>query len=142
MKLLVALESSENDEAVVEPASALARDANAEVVLLNVVNPMTDAGHVVASNREEAVRQILSERRAYLEGIARRFEPAAGIRLEQLSHGEDIPGGIARVAREEQADVLVIATNRASGVRGLLLGSVAQHLLRLSPCPILVMRVD
>ena len=142
MKLLVALETSEHDDVIVAPANALAQAASAEVVLLNVVNPMTDAGHIVAANREEAVQQVLSERRVYLEEFARRFDPPASVRLEQLTHGEDIPGGIARVAREEQADVLVIATNRASGVRGMLLGSVAQHLLRVSPCPVLVVRVD
>jgi universal stress protein A len=142
MKLLLALEISEHDEVLVAPANALAQAASAEVVLLNVLNPMTDAGHVVADSREEAVRQVLGERRAYLDEFARRFEPTAGIRLEQLKHGEDIPGGLARVAREEQADVLIIATNRASGVRGMLLGSVAQHLLRVSPCPVLVVRVD
>jgi nucleotide-binding universal stress UspA family protein len=60
--------------------------------------------------------------------------------VEELRQGEEVPECIARVAREQQADILVIATNRAAGVRGLLLGSVAQALMRLSPCPILVVR--
>lgn len=142
MKLLVALQVSENDEAVIAPSVELGRASGADVVLLHVVNPMTDASDIVASNREEAVAQVVSDRQAYLDRFAAQYDPPAGTRVEQLQHGEDIPNGIARATREEQADILVLATNRASGVRGLILGSVAQHLLRLSPCPILVVRVD
>ncbi len=141
MKLLIALETSENDEAVVQPAAELARASAAEVVLLNVVNPLTDGASVVAPSRSEALVAVRAERTAHLERFQVQF-PGARVRIEDLKHGEDIPTAIARVATDEAADILVIATNRASGVRGLILGSVAQHLLRLSPCPLLVVRVD
>jgi len=141
MKLLIALETTENDAAVAGPVSELARASGAEVVMLNALNPLTDAAEVVAPNRAEALAAVRAERTAYLERFGERF-PGARTRVEELRHGEDVPTCIARVAREEAADILVIATNRASGVRGLILGSVAQHLLRLSPCPLLVVRVD
>lgn len=142
MKLVIALETSDNDAAVIRPALQLAQASSAEVVLLNVLNPLTDAASVVAPNRAEAVKQVDAERRAYLEQHAAHFSPPATTMVEQLHHGEDVPTCIARVAKDLQADILVLATNRASGVRGLILGSVAQHLLRVSPCPILVVRVD
>lgn len=142
MKLVIALETSDNDAAVIRPALELAQAADAEVVLLNVLNPLTDAASLVAPSRAEAVKQVDTERRAYLERYAGQFNPPASTRVEQLRHGEDVPTCIARIAGELEADILVLATNRASGVRGLILGSVAQHLLRLSPCPILVVRVD
>jgi nucleotide-binding universal stress UspA family protein len=142
MKLLVALQASDNDVAIIAPSGELARTVGADVTLLHVVNPMTDASNIVAFSRAEAMSQLVSERQAYLERFAAQYDPRAKTRVEQLAHGEDVPNGIARVAHEENADILVIATNRASGVRGLILGSVAQHLLRLSPCPILVVRVD
>lgn len=142
MKLLIALETSEHDEVVMQPAEELARSSGAEVVLLNVINPLTDGADVVAESRAEALQQVRAERLAHLERYAAHFQPAAGTRVVELEHGEDVPSCIARVAGDEQADILIIATNRASGMRGLILGSVAQHLLRLSPCPILVVRVD
>jgi len=141
MKLVIALETTENDEAVATPASNLARAAGAEVVLVNAVNPLTDAASVVAASRAEAIAQVRAERTEYLQRFAQHFEHAR-VRVEEVKHGDDIPTCIAQVASEEGADILVIATNRASGVRGLILGSVAQHLLRLSPCPMLVVRVD
>ena len=140
MKLLIAIQASEDERVVVEPASQLAEAADAEVILLNVVNPFTDAADVIADTRREALRIVVGRRQAYLEEFVGRFKLPARIRVEELRHGEDVPECIARVTREEQADILVIATNRASGVRGLLLGSVAQALMRLSPCPVLVVR--
>jgi len=143
MKLLVGIQTSESSDIVVLPTSKqLAEAASAEVVLLNVLNPMTDAADVVALTRAEAVEQVRAEREAYLQRLANDFDPPARVLVAEAAHGEDVPNAIARVAREEEADILVIATNRASGVRGLILGSVAQHLLRLSPCPILVVRLD
>lgn len=142
MKLLIALETSEHDEVMFGPAAQLARSAGADVVLLNVVNPIADAASIVAPTREEAVRTLVADRQVYLERYTLQFDPPATVLVEEAQHGEDVPECIARAAREQQADILVIATNRASGVRGLILGSVAQHLLRLSPCPILVVRVD
>src|SRR5262245_6446525 len=142
MRLLIALEASEDDEAVMPAVAQLARASSAELVLLNVVNPLADASDVVASTLDDAVAEVVAERRSYLERFAQHFEPPATTLVEELPHGEDLPECIARVAEEQKTDVLVIGTNRASGVRGLILGSVAQHLLRLSPCPILVVRVD
>jgi nucleotide-binding universal stress UspA family protein len=49
---------------------------------------------------------------------------------------------LARIAAEEGAALLAIASRRAVGMRGALMGSVAQETLRLSPCPVLVVRPD
>ena len=56
MKLLIAIQASEDERVVVEPASQLAEAADAEVILLNVVNPFTDAADVIADTRREALR--------------------------------------------------------------------------------------
>ena len=55
---------------------------------------------------------------------------------------EDIAEAIARVAREQGVDIVVVASKRADGIRGLLLGSTAQELLSRSPCPVLVVRPE
>ncbi len=142
LRAAVALDTSEHDAVLMQAAARFAREGAFELVLVHVVNPLTDAAGVLAERRDAAVAQVMAERQRYLEARAAEGGGAADIALELLRRGEDRPGAIARVCAERGADVLVVGTNRASGVRGLILGSVTQQLLRVSPCPVLVVRVD
>ena len=45
--------------------------------------------------------------------------------------------GIADIAAEVDADVIVVGTRGHSAIGGLLVGSVTQHLLHVAPCPVL-----
>jgi universal stress protein A len=61
-------------------------------------------------------------------------------RVEAVRFGADVPTVIAGYARKEGLDLIVIASHGRSGLRHLLLGSVAEQLLRTAPCPVLVIR--
>jgi universal stress protein A len=142
MKIIVALDRTEKDAAVLRTAADLARAMRAEVVLLNVVNPLIDAAHVLALSTGEAMERVTAERQRYLDERARQFpDGAVQTVVASTRHGEDVAGCVARVAKEHSADLLVIASKRATGLSGLL-GSVAQALLRIGPCPIVVVPPD
>jgi nucleotide-binding universal stress UspA family protein len=47
---------------------------------------------------------------------------------------------ILRVAREEKADLIVMGTHGRTGLRHLLLGSVAEEVARHAPCPVFSVR--
>lgn len=47
---------------------------------------------------------------------------------------------IVRVATEERADMIVMGTHGRSGLNRALLGSVAERVIRLAPCPVLTVR--
>ncbi len=49
---------------------------------------------------------------------------------------------IVSAAREVGADLIVLATHGLTGWRGQLFGSVAERVLRIAPCPVLIKRVD
>lgn len=59
--------------------------------------------------------------------------------LELVAGGE--PGAaIVKAAKEWPADVIVIGTRAQGGVRRVLLGSVADAVMRHATCPVLVVR--
>ena len=47
---------------------------------------------------------------------------------------------IVRLAQEEKADLIVIATHGHTGFHHLVVGSVAEKVIRLAPCPVLAVR--
>jgi nucleotide-binding universal stress UspA family protein len=49
---------------------------------------------------------------------------------------------ILRVAREEKVDLIVMGTHGRTGVRHLLLGSVAEDVTRHAPCPVFTVRIE
>jgi universal stress protein A len=49
---------------------------------------------------------------------------------------------ISQFAQSEAADLIVISTHGYTGLKHVLLGSVAEHVVRHAPCPVLVVRVQ
>jgi universal stress protein A len=64
------------------------------------------------------------------EGVPARFLVRVGVPHEQ----------IVKAARDEAADYIVIGTHGRTGLNRLLLGSVAERVIRLAPCPVLAVR--
>ena len=76
----------------------------------------------------------------YLEGMAQEVS-RKGIRTDFLVEAADSPPeAIAHLAAELDADVIAIATHGYGGVRRVVMGSVADAVLRATPLPLLVMR--
>jgi nucleotide-binding universal stress UspA family protein len=52
----------------------------------------------------------------------------------------DAGDAIAQLASDIEADLVVVGTHGHRGLERLLLGSVAENVVRLAPCPVLVVR--
>lgn len=164
IKLLVTLDGSRFSEKVLDLAVPLATKAGAEVFLLRVNPPAHDvvqAGPNLdpRSEAESAaimggvppaprVREVetatqASERMAaealdYLRRLATRFN---GLRTECLvREGDDPAAEIVRCADELGVDVIAMATHGRSGPLHLLLGSVAESVVRSGVAPVLLVR--
>jgi len=146
VQILVAFDGSAGAVAALEMAARLARPAGGHVVALRVLNPLVDATDIVAPTAAEAVREAEKRERERLASIVASMSGLAGVEIdlvvEALTHGEDVPEHIVRAARDRDMDLVAIASQRAAGVKGLVLGSVTQHVLRLSGRPVLVVRPE
>ena len=80
---------------------------------------------------EEAGKEL----EAFLAGGGR-----DGVNVERrVLHGSPFVS-IARIAKEEDVDIIVMGTHGRSGLKHILIGSVAEKVVRKSPCPVLVVR--
>lgn len=63
-------------------------------------------------------------------------------RIETVQICKDIPDGIVRYARHNDIDLIVMATHGRTGLTHLLMGSVAEVVVRTAPCPVLTLRPE
>jgi nucleotide-binding universal stress UspA family protein len=118
-----------------EFACALARDYKARLVLLHVgARPTVVFGEGVVPPAPELFEQ---EARQRLEQLA---VPETGNRIDRRLEQGDPAAEILRVAGEECAELIVMGTHGRSGLSRLLLGSVAESVVRDACCPVLVVR--
>jgi nucleotide-binding universal stress UspA family protein len=141
MRILCATDFSEQGQAAESKALELARALGAELVYLHVsVEPMlytespfsmTEVHDVHHAQRRWAEETLKAHAAAALAtGTTARWALRAGVPQYE----------IVTAAREEKADMLVLGTHGRSGINRLLLGSVAERVVRMAPCPVLTVR--
>jgi nucleotide-binding universal stress UspA family protein len=122
---------SEPSEAAFRLACALARDHNSRLVVLHVVPPPESHGEVIARRQGGGYHEDLWR---LLEGLRPVY---ASVTVERRLEDGAPAETIVNVAREEGADLIVLGTQGRTGLGRLLLGSVAEHVVRRAPCPVL-----
>jgi nucleotide-binding universal stress UspA family protein len=140
-RILCATDFSETAEAAWEVACELARVHRAELVLVHVfvALPLYALGETPAP----AVARAWEEQRAWVQSaLDERVAAAAarGLTARALLKVGASAAGIADTAAEERADLVVIGTHGRTGFNRLLLGSVAERVVRIAPCPVLTVK--
>jgi nucleotide-binding universal stress UspA family protein len=130
---------------VYEPSSFvpfhIARDLARQNVGRLIVLHVADAPGPEQISYQEAVSlpQPEAYHRRILQHLQEMFVPQAeGVPIEYVVREGGLAEEIERVARESRAELIVIGTHTAGLLQRLLLGSTAEHIMRLSPCPILI----
>lgn len=77
---------------------------------------------------------------AAVQGMQERIPDRADRKIEFVAKIGDPGSEIVEYAREIAADLIVMPSHGRSGIRRLLLGSVAERVLRLADCPVLIIR--
>ena len=138
-RILVATDFAESAEEALARAVDLGRTHGAELLLLHVfvdlpAYPEVSAGRVEAIYEEQR-RWVEAE----LERQARRARSQGLLARPVLRTGAPA-STIAEVAAEERADLVVVGTHGRTGLDRLVVGSVAERVVRLAPCPVLVVK--
>jgi nucleotide-binding universal stress UspA family protein len=144
-KLLVPTDFSDGALQALEYAIDLAREVDAELLVLFVVEPVYSAtgGELYSGSMDPSV--VLEEQRRIgneqLSRLGRRLDKRAIRFLTVLETGTPYRI-IAEVAEKSRADLIVMATHGRTGLSHLLVGSVTEKVIRTAPCPVLTLRAD
>ncbi len=134
-KILVPLDGSSLAEAVLPSAKALAKAVGAEVLLLRVALAHVFPG---ANPTDEEVR-VVEEAEAYIETLAHMLA-AEGLQVSHaVRYGKAAPEIIEHIAFN-QVDLVAMSTHGRSGLSRLVMGSVAEEVVRHAQAPVLLVR--
>lgn len=144
-RIMVPLDGSATAERGLREAIGLAAEHKARLYLLHVVDdfPMLLEISSVASYQE-----MLNGLRQYGEGVlarAKRAAENAGVQAESLLREvrqQRIAEVIVEEARKASCDLIVMGTHGRRGFSRLTMGSEAELLVRISPLPVLLVRLE
>jgi nucleotide-binding universal stress UspA family protein len=138
-RILCPIDFSDYSRHALDHAVAIARWYGATVTVLHVFSSAPVAAYGTGPVIFEPIvlkpaerDQLLANTRAFIDA-----ESARGITVEAVVRDGNTAAEILDQATSMNADLLVIGTHGRSGFERLLLGSVAEKVLRKAPCPVL-----
>lgn len=140
-KIAVGVDFSPESQRAVDHAMMVARQNGAALTLIHAATiPLP---HSVSPDDPYAalLRERLAEDRKSLGELRERLT-GQGVEVSQVIADGKADPALADTARELGADLVVVGTHGRSGVRRLLLGSVAEKTVRLASSSVLVVRGD
>jgi nucleotide-binding universal stress UspA family protein len=137
-QLLAAVDGSDHSTKVIDSTIEFARLLDAEVVLLYCHEKFPTIV-VQQPYRYEAIAGILAQGEMLLEPFVQRLRDA-GIAVEKRLMEEPAGKAISEVAKVENCKMIIMGSRGLSNFTHLFVGSVTNHVLQTTPCPVLVIR--
>jgi universal stress protein A len=140
LHFLVPIDLSASAEQALDYAIRLAQTLNARLTVLHVIQPAPMAGVDVGVVLPQTYLQEVEEavQRSLEAALAR--VTAAGLTGEQIVlYGVPFQE-IVETAKARYVDLIVMGTHGHTGLMHVILGSVAEKVVRLAPCSVLVVR--
>jgi len=140
MKILLAVDDSKFSEAAARDVAEEARADHTEVLVLNVVQPVTiTAPPQMAAGYAPELEEAGKQGRALVERVASSLR-SAGLKAETVVASGDVREKIVEYAAKWGADLIVLGSHGRSGASRFLLGSVTEWIARHAPCSVKIVR--
>jgi len=140
--VLCPIDFSDSSEHALTYAIALAQSYDATLKLLHVVQPplMSVPGDpMVPEFSSEVMEDIAAASRRRLDEIATKTrEQVANVETEIATGSPFVE--IITVAKDQDVDLIVIGTHGRTGLAHVMIGSVAEKVVRKAPCPVLTVK--
>ncbi len=153
-RILVPLDGSPVAETALPYAIELAKKFESELYLLRVVSPAAAAGLITPAGMmadpsmgsaveaeilAEAEEEELAQARKYLDDVVRKLDDTGLQICSEVMEGS--PGSaILHFAHKVSIELTVLTTHGRTGLARMVMGSVADHIVRQCGCPVLLIR--
>lgn len=133
-KILVAVDGSPFADAAVDQAISLGGICNSQIIVIGVVDLYPEQMAVAPA----LVEKMSEEVRQHLDRAKQKVEKA-NIPCETIVRMGGQPHVfIVQEAKEKGIDLILMGTQGRSGIKRVLMGSVAQNVIGHAPCPVMV----
>ncbi len=134
----IGLRGSEDNE-LIEYALEYSQTFSAKLILVHIVEPISDYGTPYASSK--------------IENIEHQLEDTATLKLKELANQYQIPSDqqiiargkaktvVAELAEEFECDLVIVGAPFRNEIELLLMGSTAAAILQSAPCHVLAVRI-
>ena len=134
-KAVVPIDFGDQTEYAIDSVVEIMGDTSQIIALyvapdLNIVEPGIAWGEITDESREAELRRSFADQFSDSKYAGIRFEVAFG----------DAGHGIAEFAEREGAGLIVMPSHGRTGLQHLVIGSVAERVVRYAHCPVLVLR--
>ena len=142
-KILLPTDFSEHSEHALSYALSFAKEYGAKLYVLHVIEDIQYLANAymfdvpVMPSFADIEQSRLKEMQEFIDRVI--TDPTVAIE-KAIKRGRPFVE-IIRAAREEEVDLIVIATHGRSGIEHVFFGSVAEKVVRKAPCPVLSIRM-
>jgi universal stress protein A len=140
MKILVAIDDSKHSEAAINVVANYFKPQTTEVRILHVLTPIVlSAPPQMSRGYAPELEEQGTQARALLDKYAQQLR-AAGYKVDSAVESGDVRETIIDSAARWHADLILLGSRGHKGMGRLLLGSVAESVVRHANCSVLVVR--
>jgi nucleotide-binding universal stress UspA family protein len=138
-KILCPTDFSESSQCAIDVAKELAAYFRAELILLHVISDFPQPTEAIPTNFDidGYKKQLIISSESSLREITSRIENNV-IKVRSVALQGNPSDRIAKEARNEGVDLIVISSQSERGLKGLFFGSVTERAVRFTPCPVLI----
>lgn len=139
-QIVVPVDFQQHTEELAEYALGLATKLEAKVVFYHVVENVVYYSDFIPTNysmdREETFMHAQQKMNSLVEDGKKKWMQCSG----QVGRG-DVVESILEYSQDKGSDLIVMGTHGARGIEKILLGSVAERVIKRAKCPVLVVKM-
>lgn len=141
-KILVPYDDSEFSKKAFEKAIIIAKQFSSEIILLNVIEAEQSGDHEITTldKLESKHDQQISESQSMLEDLKNNSKTQNIPTTTKTLHDPSPAKGIISFIGANDVDLVVMGSHGRTGLKKLVLGSIANHVVSNAQCPVLIVK--